>query len=82
MVPSYPPRRQLPAKVRRLLFETGPVDRSILEVRALPGPEWQTLETTRRRLGLSRKEALAQVGQGALVARRVLGGPLHLRLSA
>lgn len=79
MIPSYPSRRQLTPKVRQFLLQ---IDRSLAEVRALQGPKWETLNAATKRLGISRREIMAQVAQRILKERRVRGGPLHVLSAA
>ena len=78
MFPSYRSWHQLPAKVR--IYRSFHVDRTFQEVRALPGPEWETIETASKRLNIPRKELLSKVQEGTLETRDVLGGPLHVRV--
>jgi hypothetical protein len=49
-------------------------------VRALPGPEWDTLEAVSKRLNESKEQLLLRIKEGILETREVLGGPLHVRI--
>lgn len=75
-----PPYRKLLRKVRKLLYGSNRAELNARGVRALPGPEWDTLEAVSKRFNESKEQLLLRIREGILETREVLGGHLHVRI--
>lgn len=70
MAPSHKPRRRLPNKVRKLLFETSLDNIRSKSLKTIPGPNWENLRTIKRRLKLNRNNILRLISEGKIQSRK------------
>ena len=80
MSSTYRSWKQLPQEVRNLLYGEPNEERIPKGVRALPGPEWETVSSVCNRLIISQQKLFALISEGSIESRKVKGGPRHVRV--